>query len=132
MSSDQKAIIPEIKKVTVGIRSPRTVTVYPLSMHDQIELVNDLASTIEALSKEFDLNDLKNEEALLFIQKIITDNLSKVLEYICDDEERPSMKELTNNQFCEIVNIVYEVNYEGMIKNLKDLSQKVMTQFKKK
>jgi hypothetical protein len=75
---------------------------------------------------------LKNEEALLFIQKIITDNLSKVLEYICDEEERPSMKELTNNQFCEIVNIVYEVNYEGMIKNLKDLSQKVMTQFKKK
>lgn len=130
-ASKKEGIKPEIREITVGIKEPRTITIYPLSMQDQFDLIDTLQGTINEIAQTYNFDDLKNEEALAFLQTVITKNLSMVLEYVTTDKERPTFKELTNNQFFEIVNIVFEVNYEGVIKNSKDLFQKITKMIKK-
>ncbi len=112
---------PDIKKVDVGIRELKTITIYPLSAHDQFDLTNRIVSVITDLSEKGELATLTNEEAVNFIQTVIRDNLQIILEYVVDEEERPSFDELTNNQIYTIVSTIFEVNYEGFLKNFKDL-----------
>lgn len=130
-ANKKESIKPEIREITVGIKEPRTITIYPLSMQDQFDLIDTLQGTINEIAQSYNFDDLKNEEALAFLQTVITKNLSMVLEYVTTDKERPTFSELTNNQFFEIVNIVFEVNYEGVIKNSKDLFQKITKMLKK-
>ena len=116
---------PDIREVEIGIKNPRTIKIYPLSMQDQTELIESVQEIIMSFSKDNDFANMTNSEALSFLEKIIKDNLGKILEYITTEEERPTFSELTNNQFVAIVQIIFEVNYEETLKNSKDLFQKV-------
>lgn len=112
---------PEIRTVKVGVRQLREVTIYPLSIHDQDELVKLLGNVISDLGQNVDFENANDEKALEFLHQLVFSNLEKVLEFVTDEKERPTLKELTNNQFYEIVNAIFEMNYEGLIKNFKDL-----------
>lgn len=118
--STEQGLNPDIKTIHVGIKQIRPVKIYPLSISDQEKLTSQVVQFSDQFSN-IDWNAVKNEEALQVLKKIIMDNLTKILEYVTDDEERPSFDELTNNQFYEIVNAIFEVNYEGLVKNFQDL-----------
>ena len=117
----------KIKKVEVGIRELRSVYVYPLSMQDQFDLIDRLAEVIEQFGSGFDKESITNEKALEMMQSLIKDNLMVILEYVTDEDERPSLKELTNDQFYEFAEIVFQVNFEDAIKNFKNLFQRAKT-----
>ena len=120
----EKSLNPDIKEIQVGIRELRNVYIYPLSISDQLKLTKQVKSVIEDISTNWDFNNMTNEQALDFLNEVITENLSKILEFVTEEQERPSFEELTNNQFVQIVNIVFEVNYEGLIKNFQNLFKK--------
>jgi hypothetical protein len=127
--SNLQKLNPEIKVVQVGVREIKPVHIYPLSMKDHMDLFDMLGKTILTLGESYDFQNLGDEEsigvAVKFIQEIIMENLVKILEFVTDESERPTLDELTNNQFMEIANNVFEVNYEGFVKNLKNLTQKI-------
>lgn len=118
---------PDIKEVLIGIRNLKKIYVYPLSMQDQFDLVEKLADAINAVGEGFDFNELTNEQAIEFIKKLITDNVTTILEYVTDDEERPQFNQMTNNQLFEIVDIIFSVNFEGVLKNSMNLFQRIQT-----
>jgi len=118
--SKESSLNPEIREVYVGVRHLRKVHIYPLSISDQEQLTN-LIVTFADKFQNVDWNKIANDEALEVLKKIITDNLNKILEFVTDDDERPKLDEMTNNQFYEIINAIFEVNYEGLVKNMKDL-----------
>ncbi len=118
-NTTKKKLNPEIKEIDIGTRELRTIKVYPLSANDQFQLANRLINSIDELSSVSDFKT--NEEAIGFMENLITENLQVILEYAVDEEERPSFDEMTNNQIYEIANAVFEVNYEGFIKNFKNL-----------
>jgi len=120
-NNDGRTLNPDIKNINVGIKELREVKIYPLSMTDQFQLTEDLAQVISEMGSGVDFNSITNEDALQFMKKLLSENLIKILAYVTTEEERPTLDELTNNQFYEIANILFEVNYEGLLKNFKDL-----------
>lgn len=117
----------KIKQIEVGVRELRKVYVYPLSMQDQFDLVDRLSEVIQEVGGNLNMETITNEEALTFMQNLIKDNLMVALEYVTDEDERPTLKELTNDQFFEFVDIIFSVNFEDAIKNFKDLFQRART-----
>lgn len=120
-NNDGRTLNPDIKNINVGIKELREVKIYPLSMTDQFQLTEDLAQVINEMGSGVDFSTITNEDALQFMKKLLSENLMKILTYVTTEEERPTLDELTNNQFYEIANILFEVNYEGLLKNFKDL-----------
>jgi hypothetical protein len=130
--SESKDLNPEIKTVKVGTRQLRPVKIYPLSVADQFELTKSLATVINQVAgEEVDLRKMSEEKAVEAIQEIVSSNLDMILKFVCDDGEAPKMTELTNNQIVEIVTTIFEVNYEGLIKNFKDLFKRGKVLFRK-
>lgn len=115
---------PDIKTIHVGVRELRKVFIYPLSMNDQFQLLEKLSTAIQKIAEGKQLDLKSNIEGVAFMKDVITENLEQILEYVTDLEERPELKEITNNQLYEIVNIIFSVNFESMIKNFKDLFQR--------
>jgi len=113
---------PQISTVEVGIRSLREVFIYPLSVSDQFKLTEIITSVIQEVSSVPDGSDD------MVIVNIAVDaikiNLAKILVFVLDEKESITFEELTNTQLMEIVDIIFETNYEGIIKNLKRLLEK--------
>jgi hypothetical protein len=113
---------PQIKPVQVGVRTLREVKIYPLSMTDQENLTKTLVGVFnDVRSGKLDPKDVGQEQVFDALQKLILDNIKVILKYVTDEGETPTMEELTNNQLFEITNIIFEVNYEGFLKNFKAL-----------
>ena len=115
---------PQIRTVSIGTRELREVTIYPLSMADQFkmtDLIVDAVSQFAAVNPD-ELNDAAVVRVMV---NLIEDNLQDLFTLILDEDEKVEFSELTNDQFSDIVAIVYEVNYEGSIKKFQDLVGKV-------
>lgn len=132
-TSDKTAKLnPQITSIEIGVRDLRTITIYPLSMADQFSM--DKVIT-EAMSI-FNIDDIDNEIELVgFVFKIIQDNLKLAIELVTDKEERGTeslLNEMTNLQITDLIRIIFEVNYETQIKNLKGLFEKAKKLFQPK
>ena len=138
------SINPQITTVFVGTRTLREVTIYPLSLADQGSMAKILSgvftSVMAALSNlsekpeesedfgkpeagklaetlESVASQLSNINIAETIVGTIQENLEAVLGLVVDPNVKITMDELTNEQFYGLVEIIYEVNYEGVSKN---------------
>jgi hypothetical protein len=125
---DNERLNPQVVDIEIGIRTLRKKKIYPLSMADQLELSDLIAQALNAFfSRETGESEEQQNMALVaFIIDLIKQNLKRILEMVTDvKEDENLLKEITNLQASEIANIIYEVNYESAVKNLKDLFEKV-------
>lgn len=133
---------PQITSVFVGVKSLREVTIFPLSLADQTKTARILAKVFQEVMEKLssigeDEDDLEKEslssmakqlsdvDVMEFIASAIQENLEIVLGLVVDPHEKISMEELTNDQFYNLVEIVYEVNYEATSKNFVALLKRV-------
>ena len=121
---------PPIMEVQIGIRELRTVKIYPLSIYDQLQMTDLLVLAFQEIVASLDGKDLDKDSAsnIQFVEKILEvlkTNIDKFLELSTDIKENVTTKEITNDQFLDIANIIYEVNYSNFSKNLKDLTNKM-------
>jgi len=121
--ANQEKLNPDVKEINVGVETLHSVKIYPLSISDQKKLTNSVVDIVQKFS-EVDFSSISNEEAFNFLRELVFDNIEVLLEYITKEEERPSLDELTNAQLSQIIDIVFEVNFEVFIKNYKNLLQK--------
>jgi hypothetical protein len=121
---EETKLNPQITDVEVGVRSLRKITIYPLSMGDQLKLT-DLV--INAITKQIGGGDAA-DLSVAFIVKIIHENIGKILTMVSDEKET-ILDELSNSQALEIAEILFDVNYGSVSKNFKSLSEKLMTLF---
>lgn len=123
---------PQIRRVEVGTRELRELKIYPLSLADQNELLSLLVDVInEATQSDMDVKSMTEEEGVKFVQDLIQNNVTKIISFVTDLDETPAIDELTNDQFIRIANIIFEVNFEGLIKNSKDLFERAKGLFRK-
>lgn len=130
--SNQK-LNPQIKEIEIGVRELRSIKLYPLSVADQFDLTKKIADSINEIvgGDVLDFKGLSEAEAVDRLREVISSNLDVILGYVCDKEEVPQMKELTNLQVSDIVLKIFEVNYEGLIKNFKSLFERGKALFPK-
>ena len=113
---------PQIATVEIGIKTLRSVLIYPLSVSDQLNLTNIITGVIQEIASVGDSKD--DMETVNIAIDAIKINLAKILVFVLDKGEEISFDELSNAQLVEVVDIIFEANYEDQIKNLKRLVEK--------
>lgn len=134
---------PKIVQVQVGVRQVREVILYPLSMADQLALPDQIVSAVAQMGK-LDAKDLatsaakslkgKAEEGSdkdMATVKIVMDLIVKNIDYILEKSmDGVTMTDLTNEQFVDIVDAIFTVNYEATVGKAMDLVQRVKRLFR--
>ena len=128
MSENEQAMLnPQIAEVEIGIRNLRKITVYPLSMADQLKLTDTIT---QALKEQFEKNANSDMAIIAFITNLIKDNLGKIIAMVTDETDGDALLgEITNFQAVQIAEILYEVNYGVVAKNFKSLFGKLSPLF---
>lgn len=120
----KNSLNPQSEIVEIGIRTLRNITLYPLSIGDQLEL-KDLV--FEAIQSFFAKTNQLDSELIAILMDLFTKNIGKIVELATCGEEKASkvLKEITNTQALRIAEVIYAMNYEDVIKNVKSLFQKM-------
>ena len=124
MPEEQQKLNPQITDVEIGIRNLRNITIYPLSMGDQLKLTDLIIKAITDQVGDGAGADL----SVAFIVKVIHENIGKILTMVSDEKETV-LYELSNLQAIAIADIIFDVNYGSVAKNFKSLSEKLMGLF---
>ena len=143
MTSENLKLNPQKQTVEIGIRKLRGVTIYPLSVADQLEMTDLITQTIrEFFAKrdemvkleESDEPEEKKVALVSFIVGLIRDNVLRMLTLVTDAKElgKDPLKDISNVQFFEIADIIYAVNYEAVSKNAQNLFEKIKKLFPSK
>ena len=111
---------PQVTDVEIGIRNLRNITIYPLSMGDQLKLTDMIIKAITDQVGAGSGADL----SVAFIVKVIHENIGKILTMVSDEKETV-LDELSNSQALAIAEILFDVNYGSVAKNFKSLSEKL-------
>ena len=124
MENEMEILNPDIKEVTIGVRKLRKIMLYPLSVVDQMKVTDLFQEALGAFLANKDGNDA--QFIALFIA-IIKTNLAKVHALVVDVEEDAEklLTEITNNQLTVIANVLYEMNYALISKNVSGLLKKL-------
>jgi len=130
---------PQVRQYEVGSRELREITVYPLSISDQNKMGTVIVEAVKVFaekSKEYEdiasvKDGLENAGIITDVMAIITDNLGKILAIASDvpaNEIDEVVGSMTNTQLTDIVIGIWELNYEGNIKNVRNLIKRMAGQ----
>ncbi len=113
---------PDIRKLTIGKKELRTITILPLSLKDQFEM-SELISTIiiEVSTTKGSSEEDQNSAFVLSLFNTIKNNIELFLGMVTDSDSAYIPEFMTNNQLIELSKMIYEMNYENLLKNVKDL-----------
>jgi hypothetical protein len=150
--NDHNRLNPTIQKQFIGAREMREITLYPMSVADQLKMTNLIAQAIGAVIEAREtVEGMGDIEVVAMAVGFVRENLSQVLELVMDEEElypdgKPQkplpvkgqrkkkkdepttpkiLEELTNTQVTEIATKIYDMNYATAIKNVKSLVERV-------
>ena len=123
--NNNQAMNPQIvSDFVVGTRNLRQLTIYPLSMGDQMELEKLITKFINQWFTE-NPEGGDNLKFATLILDFLKDNLMKVLQLVTDSSKEELIavgKTFSNMQTTELVKIIVETNYQDPYeKNLKSL-----------
>ncbi len=125
MPTDDQKLNPQIMTVTIGVRELREISIYPLSMADQLQVTDLVAAAIKGYVETGDQSELG---VATFVAEAIKENVSLLLKKATDEGEE-ALSEITNMQATNIAEIIYEVNYESILGKVRSLVEKIQSQF---
>lgn len=128
MTGDEKKLNPQIKKFEIGRINLREITIYPLAVAEEIELSDLFTNSLQTFLVAKDESD---SAVVAFIMNAIKENLVRIIIMLTCGEEKGEevMKELTNTQAGDLIEIIYKDNFGEVIKKLKDLFEKEKGKF---
>lgn len=116
------AINPQIAKCPLGIKKLRQITIYPLSVRDQMNLSGIIVEGISEFYK--DGEEKSDVQVAVFVSEFIKNKLEDILKFVVDEEEVGDcdvFAEMTNLQAVMIVEVIFNINYGNIVKKVKDL-----------
>lgn len=119
---------PDVRELQIGVRALRTVTIYPLSVRDQLKTSSIVSSAVIAFFNGFeDANAVPDTDFAVFVSGLVSGNLEQVVRMALADEPEDVdvLAEMTNRQLETLITTIYEVNYSF----LSELFQRLTTRF---
>jgi len=117
--SGESRVNPQIRKVEIGIKQLREISIFPLSVRDQKHLSSIIAEALQSFVNREGKSDI---EFIKDIIVLIEDNLELILGLVTEvDKGEDMLSTMTNNQMLEIAEIIYKENYESLIKKVVSL-----------
>lgn len=141
---------PKCRKIEIGVRSLREITIWPLSLADEIKFTEKILSIMDGyesilhpplpnIPKDATPEDLEElfadpeQKELIVATYIVTaikDNLLELLAYVT--EEEVTLNDMDNEQFMEICDEIYEMNFAGAVGKGMRLLTKIKSLFNQK
>jgi len=106
------------RQFTIGITEEKEVTIYPLSLGDQLDLLETIKAIVTKLT-QFDSSSYSVESVVSDLLEVAAGDLVKFLEKVIREDF--SIYEISNDQLYELIMLVYEMNFQRFSKNLKSL-----------
>lgn len=123
--SDLDKLNPKPEVVLVGIREYEDLNIWPLSMADQLDLGEIIDSAVVGILEETS----DNLTFVMAIRHVVQNNLLNVIkmvtDYDTDVKAKKLLKKITNDQFVDICEKVYVMNFEKISKNVLSLLEKL-------
>jgi hypothetical protein len=120
------ALNPQAVDTQIGVRSLRTIKVYPLSMADQLRTTDLIAKAMEG----FVVRGEEGDAAFVgYILELIKGNLAEILSMATDEDGGELLKEITNPQAVRIAEHIFDMNYGSIVKNVQSLVEKTKSLF---
>ena len=113
---------PQIAVASIGVRNLRDIKIYPLSMADQLEMTDILTAGMQEFVLRGDMEDIAFVGAIV---ELIKKNLAKILKMVSDEDGDELLKDLTNPQAMEIAELIFDMNFGSLGKNVQSLAQKI-------
>jgi len=109
---------PRILNVTVGIRNPRKIKMYPLSLKDETDLLDLIKEGMEGLAKlgEAETDTLEVVDFVSFLIQYIVTNIGTVLTKVIDEYSDDLLSEIDNEQAMDIATQFLTQNFGGIAK----------------
>ena len=122
---------PKARKFEIGIREIREITIWPLSLADEISFSEKIVSLVDGFDKSV-LSDGEPSDvkATAYIIEAIQNNLVELLVYVTDD--KVSLSDLDNEQFVDLCTIIFEMNFDGAAGKIKRLLNRIKNLFPQK
>jgi hypothetical protein len=114
-SKDGKKLNPRIHHVEIGIREIKEITLYPLSIADQLrmkELIGSAVLAAQSLPVELSV-------WLMFFLEQFESHGADILSLATGENGDKLLQEMDNMQFAEVGRIIFKQNYEDLVKNFK-------------
>ena len=122
MQEKIEALNPQIAEIEIGVRSLKKITIYPLSLSDQLEMTDLITETMTAFFNKEGQTDI---EFVTFMVDLIKNNLSKLLGRCSDMDGADIIKYISNLQATQLADLLFEVNYKDALKNVIGLREKI-------
>lgn len=141
-------INPKCRNFEIGVRNLRDITIWPLSLADELEfsekiiglvdnfdsVVNQPLSVIPPVDDD-DVISVEEEDNIelriaTYILSAIKEHLIELLIYMTDEEV--TLKDLDNEQFIELCELIFDMNFDGAAGKIKRLLNKVKNLFPQK
>lgn len=125
---------PKIKKFEYGNKEIFSVDLYPLSIGDQKKALEIVLEVVQEFASPEFVGKPDIEIAPKIIE-ILNKNIVKILSMIAEVPEESSQSILdhcTNDQFVQLIDIIWEVNFEDALKNGMSLFGKIRMMYPSK
>jgi hypothetical protein len=121
---------PRIKKIQVGTRTLRDITIYPFSAGQEIEVIDIVSVLINTMAETQAENKLKDLEVFEVFSKIIKEKSVEIIGFVTDPEDNVTLNDFDNNQFVDFVEILIDTNFgEHLKKRVNEIQEKVKILF---
>ena len=117
---------PRIKTISLGIHEIKEYTIYPLSMADEFKLIDRITNAAGTLAAATDSSDMELVGTGI---GLIKENIEPILELVTKEDNRPTLDDIDNVQFTELIDLIYEINFGGAAKNVQSLVGKIKNLF---
>jgi len=122
---------PQVKSVKIGIQHLRKVSIFPLSVADQLnmtDLITDAVGQFFAMEAEKAVEG-PPVEFIVFMLELLKSNIGELVTKItAEDDSDKVLSEMTNDQLSNVVEIVYRENFERPLAKIVGLFQKDQTE----
>ena len=120
-------INPQVKEIKIGLRHLRKITIYPLSVADQLEMTDmivDAVGVFFSLEAEGKMAEGPPAEFIVFLFGLIKENIGEIVVKVTGEEDSDAiLADMSNDQMTDIIAIVYKENFEAPLAKLVDLFQ---------
>jgi len=123
--SDTKKLNPEVKTATIGVRVLREISVYPMSVGEQVKLTDVITETMKKFLEEGKEKEV-DAEFVEFLVGLIKEKVSEIIMIVTDETDADLiLNDMTNDQLVDFAEIVYDMNFGGAKKKFQTLIKKV-------
>jgi len=127
MENTEKLLNPDIRDITYGKKELKTLTLYPLSVGDQFKVTDIVTKVVQDLVRGQQEGKTGDFAFMTVVIEALEKNLGQVLTIVADISEKEAkavISQLTNTQFANVVESIWVVDYEPMLKKGKSLLER--------